>query len=108
MVDVVYEPPEVDQMTDEEDIDDNIIGKGNIEADIAGTFEIYPNNSVDSEDSEDDNVPLSEVAKRQKRSKNTKKLCTKLEKNSHTNLFCCYSAGKYRSFSGRCKSSPRK
>lgn len=66
-VDVVYVPPEVDEMTDEENIDDNLIEEGNIDGDIAGTYEIHAHGNLESEDSEDDNIPLKQVAKKMKR-----------------------------------------
>ncbi|CAH0559508.1 unnamed protein product [Brassicogethes aeneus] len=36
-VDVVYVPPDTDEITDEENIDENVIGEERLEADIAGT-----------------------------------------------------------------------
>lgn len=60
-IDVVYVPPETDDLTDEENIDENIIGEEVMEGDIAGTYEIQVNE--DSHDSEND-LPLREIAKR--------------------------------------------
>lgn len=40
-VDIVYIPPEVTALTDEEDIDDNLLTEDVLEKDIAGTFEIH-------------------------------------------------------------------
>ncbi|KAG5869134.1 hypothetical protein JTB14_001907 [Gonioctena quinquepunctata] len=60
-IDVVYVPPETDEVTDEENIDENIIGEEIMEADIAGTYEIQVNK--DSDDPDDD-IPLSEIAER--------------------------------------------
>lgn len=60
-IDVVYVPPETDDLTDEENIDENIIGEEIMEGDIAGTYEIQMNK--DSDDSYDD-IPLTEIVER--------------------------------------------
>ncbi|KAI4468121.1 hypothetical protein MML48_2g00012654 [Holotrichia oblita] len=40
-IDAVLIPPEVDELTDEENVDDNIIGTETIPSDVTGTFEIH-------------------------------------------------------------------
>jgi len=71
-IDIIYIPPEVDEVTDEEDIDDNVIGEGSLHNEIAGTFEICATNLVDS-DSDDDNTPLAEFANKRRKSESKKK-----------------------------------
>lgn len=39
-IDVVYMPPESDEVIDEDDIDENTVGEENSAIDIAGTYEI--------------------------------------------------------------------
>lgn len=48
-IDVCYIPPDVDDITDEKNIDDNVIGGvENLHVDIAGTFEIvHPDNEIE-------------------------------------------------------------
>lgn len=41
MIDAVYIPPTVDEMTDEENIDDDLLDEKDTDADIAGTIEIH-------------------------------------------------------------------
>ena len=62
-IDIVYVSPDTDEASDEEDIDENIIGEERMETDIARTYEIQLN--IDSGDSEDD-IALSKIAKRAK------------------------------------------
>lgn len=42
-IDAVYIPPEVDEITDEEDINDELLVEEESVADVAGTFEIHTN-----------------------------------------------------------------
>lgn len=57
-VEVAYIPPNVDEITDDEDSDDNLIEEGNLDAEIAGTYEIHVPTTIDSED---DDIPLSKI-----------------------------------------------
>ncbi|KAF2889386.1 hypothetical protein ILUMI_16787 [Ignelater luminosus] len=41
MIEVVYVPPDIDEMTDKENLDNNIIEEGNIDVDIVGTCELH-------------------------------------------------------------------
>lgn len=50
-----YIPPAVDEITDGEDINENLTQVGVIEGEIAGTYKIYMES-----DSDDDNIPLCE------------------------------------------------
>ncbi|XP_023309921.1 dual specificity protein phosphatase 7 [Anoplophora glabripennis] len=52
LVDVFYVPPETDEITDEENFDENIIGEEGLQTDNAGTYEIQP--SIDSDDDLED------------------------------------------------------
>ncbi|XP_072403287.1 uncharacterized protein [Diabrotica undecimpunctata] len=63
-LDVVYVPPETDEISDVEDIDDNIIGTEGIKTDIAGTYEIQVN---ENSDDSDDDIPLNHRSKRPKK-----------------------------------------
>lgn len=64
-LDAVYIPPEVDTLTDDERLDENVIGEEPLETDIAGTFEIHKNNDSPSISNDaNDEIP----AKRPKQS----------------------------------------
>ncbi|XP_018577188.1 E3 ubiquitin-protein ligase MYCBP2-like, partial [Anoplophora glabripennis] len=54
LVDVFYVPPETDEITDEENFDENIIGEEELQTDNAGAYQIQP--SIDSDDDLEDDV----------------------------------------------------
>lgn len=63
-IEVTYISPDVDEMTDGENIDDNLIEEENIDKDIAGIYEVY---APAESDSDEDNIPLSEISKKKRK-----------------------------------------
>lgn len=62
-LDVCYVPPDVDSLTDEEELDDDVIfGPENLQLDIAGTFEVmYPDNEIEGDVNHE--IPLNKSVK---------------------------------------------
>lgn len=70
VVDAVYIPPDVKTITDEEDVDDNILAEQPLEKDIAGTFELHTKTDIaneklneESENDESKNVHMPQKKK---------------------------------------------
>ncbi|KAK4887395.1 hypothetical protein RN001_003666 [Aquatica leii] len=63
-IDTVYIPPTVGELTDEEDIDDNLLEEDFRPSDIAGTFEVHLHQNEDySTNQEEHEQPLSKKRK---------------------------------------------
>ncbi|KAF2885758.1 hypothetical protein ILUMI_20393 [Ignelater luminosus] len=59
-VDVVYIPPDLDELTDQEDIDEDVITENDVlDREIAGTFEIHGPDKEDDEFTDSDDEPLA-------------------------------------------------
>jgi hypothetical protein len=76
-IDAVYIPPNVDEITDEEDIDDDLLVEDVEIADVAGTFEVHAHAEqeqvhAEQEHEPDEPTPSTSFAKRTKQSKSAK------------------------------------
>lgn len=72
-IDAVIIPPDVDEVTDEEDIDDEVLEIDKPLPDVAGTFEIHTSNLPDSDD---DTMSIASTSKTARISKKGKSIAT--------------------------------
>ncbi|KAF2904968.1 hypothetical protein ILUMI_01211 [Ignelater luminosus] len=70
-IDAVIIPPEVDELTDEEDIDENLLQGKNIAQDVAGTFQIMTTDSEVLENLDTENTGTA-TCTRKKEKQNSK------------------------------------